>query len=369
MRLASPRRSPLSVAVLGLVLAVGSAARAAEPQPPREAARPFGLTKRVPWTTSRVRGTPDPPPPYRTELAFPKLRFEEPLAMAYAPGSDRAFVAQRFGKVVSFPNDPAVEKADLAFDLKKQILGFTFHPNFERNGQIFVAYLIEPDTDPVAKAAGKLRTVHVSRLRVGHDQPPTCDVGTEQLIISWPSLYHDGCCLVFGRDGCLYISAGDGGGPDNGQGLGELSSSILRIDVDHPEGDKPYRVPRDNPFVGLAEQRGPLVGPAGHRAAEVGGEDRVGDLVGEGRGEDPVESALDGHALVRDRAGVETEGRHTPGLAARQLDADGARVGPGRQLPAQPLARDRGAAGLGMPGDLACHLGALGLDDEVRGPV
>ena len=42
--------------------------------------KPFGLEKRVPWTTSKVVGSPEPPPPYRTELAFPKLpKFEEPL--------------------------------------------------------------------------------------------------------------------------------------------------------------------------------------------------------------------------------------------------------------------------------------------------
>jgi len=38
-----------------------------------------GLDQRVPWTTSKVRGSPDPPTPYRTEIAFPKLKFDEPL--------------------------------------------------------------------------------------------------------------------------------------------------------------------------------------------------------------------------------------------------------------------------------------------------
>ena len=88
----------------------------------------------MPWTTSRIKGTPEPPAPYRTEPAFPGLKFEEPLAMAFAPGSDRVFVAQRYGKVYSFPNDPGADRAELVFDLKKQILGLTFHPRFEENG-------------------------------------------------------------------------------------------------------------------------------------------------------------------------------------------------------------------------------------------
>src|SRR5262245_10460291 len=47
--------------------------RAASGQPDKP--RPFGLTKRVPWTTSRVVGSPDPPHPYRVERAFPQLTF------------------------------------------------------------------------------------------------------------------------------------------------------------------------------------------------------------------------------------------------------------------------------------------------------
>ena len=97
--------------------------------------------------------------------------------------------------------------------------------------------------------------MRVSRLEVGHDDPPRCNLASELVLIEWPSLYHDGGCLAFGRDGHLYISAGDGGGPDNGQGLGDLSSSILRIDVDHAERNKPYAVPRDNPFVDIAGAR------------------------------------------------------------------------------------------------------------------
>src|SRR5262245_11324116 len=79
--------------------------------------RPFGMAKRVPWTTSRVKGTPDPGSPYRTQRAFPRLKFQEPLEMAVAPGSGRLFIAERYGKILSFPNDPQVEQADLFLDL------------------------------------------------------------------------------------------------------------------------------------------------------------------------------------------------------------------------------------------------------------
>src|SRR5437763_1128671 len=40
------------------------------------AVKPFGLAKRVPWTTSRLVGSPDPPAPYRLERVFPKVKFK-----------------------------------------------------------------------------------------------------------------------------------------------------------------------------------------------------------------------------------------------------------------------------------------------------
>ena len=42
--------------------------------PPRPAVAPvFRLDQRIPVTTSRVVGSPDPPPPYRNRRVFEKL--------------------------------------------------------------------------------------------------------------------------------------------------------------------------------------------------------------------------------------------------------------------------------------------------------
>ena len=102
MRLATSYRSPC-LALLGLSLVSLAISQGASPEEAQGAERPFGIERRVPWTTSRIKGTPDPPLPYRTEPAFPKLKFAEPLAMAHAPGSDRVFVAQRYGKLSRSP--------------------------------------------------------------------------------------------------------------------------------------------------------------------------------------------------------------------------------------------------------------------------
>src|SRR6516225_1740645 len=83
--------------------------------------KPFGISKRVPWTTSRLTGSPDPPPPYKIVRAFPKLTFKNPLLLTNAPGTERLFVGEQAGKLYSFPNDPEVAKVDLLLDLTTEI--------------------------------------------------------------------------------------------------------------------------------------------------------------------------------------------------------------------------------------------------------
>src|SRR5262249_53281714 len=47
--------------------------------PDAKTAKPFGIEKREPLTTSTVVGFPDPPPPYRTVRALPGYKPEFPI--------------------------------------------------------------------------------------------------------------------------------------------------------------------------------------------------------------------------------------------------------------------------------------------------
>ena len=176
---------------MSVLAATGPSARADEPADRPGLEKPYGLEKRVPWTTSRVRGTPDPPPPYRTEPAFPSLRFAEPLAMAARAGERPRVRRPAVWQVLSFPNDPKVGKAELVLDLGRPLFGLALHPDFARNGYLFVSNLLEP-------AGGRARRMRVSRLKVGPFLPPRGDPRSERVLIEWPSLYHDGGCLAFG---------------------------------------------------------------------------------------------------------------------------------------------------------------------------
>lgn len=221
-------------------------------------AQEVGLDRRVPWTTSNFSGTPEPSLPYLTKRAFPELQFDRCIDLAQPQGSDRLYVAQQNGKIVSFPNDQDVSRFDLAVDLRKEIKGLTdlyaitFHPKFKHNRFIYVCYILK-NPDP--------QGTHIARFKVNDTNPPTIDVSSEKTILTFLSGGHNGCCLKFGPDGFLYISTGDGSGPNPpdrlkaGQDVSNLQSAILRIDVDQSEGKRNYRIPPDNPFVGRENAR------------------------------------------------------------------------------------------------------------------
>ncbi len=216
--------------------------------------------RRTPWTASKVAGTPDPPPPYRAELAFPHLKFEKPVVLAAAKGLGRIFVVELDGKVYSFPNDPACPRADLAVDLAKDqpeagsIFGLAFHPDFARNRQVYLCY---------STKQGGPEGSRVSRFRVhaNGSGPPTIVAKSETILLTWLAGGHNAGCLAFGPDGYLYVAAGDTADPTppdplrTGQDISDVPSSILRIDVDHTDPGRAYRVPPDNPFVKAPKAR------------------------------------------------------------------------------------------------------------------
>jgi len=221
-------------------------------------------TQRVEWTTSKVRGSPEPPSPYKVEVAFPKLKFDEPLDITTGGGSHRLFVTERFGRIYSLPNDSKVEKPDLLLDVNPifgrttpktlATYGFALHPKFTENGYVYVTIVPDPSKE-------EPKGTRVSRFKASGD-PPRCDPKSEMVIIEWASGGHNGGCLEFGPDGMLYIATGDASGIADqymtGQDITTLAGKILRIDVDHPDSATPgrnYGIPKNNPFVGVAHAR------------------------------------------------------------------------------------------------------------------
>jgi uncharacterized repeat protein (TIGR03806 family) len=216
--------------------------------------KPFGINQRVKWTTSHLIGAPEPPPAYRLVRAFPKVTFKEPVFIAQDPTSDRFMVAEYTpGKIFSFrPGDPTGKK-DLFLDMKRGISAFSFHPKYAENGYVFVFSHLDP----------KVKTPQLSRvsrfqLEAGSD-PPHVRPDSEKIIVEWTAGGHNGGEAIIGPDGYLYIVTGDstvGSDPkETGQGIDDLLAVMMRLDVDHPDPGRNYSIPKDNPFVGVADAR------------------------------------------------------------------------------------------------------------------
>ncbi|MCA9054318.1 MAG: PQQ-dependent sugar dehydrogenase [Planctomycetaceae bacterium] len=181
-----------------------------------------------------------------------------PIVLTHAgDGSNLIYVATQQGVVHSFENTPSVDQTQVVLDIQDRVvysdrqneeglLGMAIHPQFKQNGEVFLYY--------TTKHAP--HTSIISRFRRSAGDKNVIDPASEEEIlrIEQPYWNHNGGTIAFGPDGYLYVALGDGGsGNDphgNGQNLGTLLGSILRIDVDHHDEGKAYAIPKDNPFVG-----------------------------------------------------------------------------------------------------------------------
>ena len=228
--------------------------------------------ERTPWTTSRLTGSPEPPPPLRSERVFPNLTFKSPVQLIPFPDHRRYVLVEEHGMIYSFPNDPSCTKAELLLDARKEIrdldkiegcrgvgstFSLVFDPKFAENRFCYLMILLASKDRRKPLENG----TRISRFKVTDTDPPKIDPATEQILITWVGGGHNGCDLQFGNDGFLYISAGDAEDPSppdrlqTGQDISDLMSSILRIDVRHAADGKPYAIPADNPFVGVPKAR------------------------------------------------------------------------------------------------------------------
>jgi glucose/arabinose dehydrogenase len=192
-------------------------------------------------------------------------------------GSGRLFVVDQTGSILIIKDGKLLPQPFL--DLRSKIvtvhpqydergvLGIAFHPDYASNGRFFVRYSAPRDGGPEEPCSqpGFIVGCHkevLSEFQVSSN-PDFANPGSETVLftVDKPQFNHNGGQIIFGPDGYLYFSLGDGGGANDGladnppshgptgnaQNLQVALGKLHRIDVD---GAKPFQVPPDNPFVG-----------------------------------------------------------------------------------------------------------------------
>jgi glucose/arabinose dehydrogenase len=225
-------------AVLGVlvVLSVGQRpeAQAGEPFP----ASNYGLTEVIAAGPNVDRPVDLVMIPGSNDQAVVVMQSDETV---YLVSLSNAFPPQLYGDLKAYVEGTGVEQG---------LLSLAFSPNFGVDQRVYVYYTQD-------SAAGEPTVL--SRFQVVAAQMVTAGPGAETRILEVPDNYatHNGGKIIFGDDGYLYLSIGDGGRPVGGKGdidehaqnIDDLRGKILRLNV---TGQATYSIPGDNPFVGAA---------------------------------------------------------------------------------------------------------------------
>ena len=180
--------------------------------------------------------------------------YKKPVFITSYPNNSKLlYVVEQAGLIKIIKNGKKLSRP--FFDINKRVvnpnrpgderglLGFVFHPDHINNSKFYINYMDNDGYTIVSEFSTN------SELRANHKSERTI------LKLKQPYGNHNGGDIQFGPDGYLYISIGDGGkagDPLNaGQDLSSLFGKIIRIDIEQ----KPYGIPKSNPFFGQKDKR------------------------------------------------------------------------------------------------------------------
>ena len=193
-------------------------------------------------------------PRLQVQRLFPNITLRRPVQAVQAPGDDKhLYVLEQAGRVMRLDlTKPDATEAEVWMDIREQVnsagnelglLSIVFDPKFADTHQFFLYY-----------TANKPLRSELTRFDVAPATGmPVLKSAKVFLEVKQPYSNHNGGTALFGPDGMLYLSLGDGGAANdphgNSQNMAALLGKIIRIDVRRSEGGEPYAIPADNPFV------------------------------------------------------------------------------------------------------------------------
>ncbi|MDE2966727.1 MAG: PQQ-dependent sugar dehydrogenase [Chloroflexota bacterium] len=181
-------------------------------------------------------------------------QFHQPVEMIELPDGS-LLVAEQRGYITRFvDNGGEIEQfgildltESITFGGEQGLLSMALDPRFADDPYIYVYY-----------SPRGANITRLSRFRIVQGE---AFVPSELVVIEVAQPYsnHNGGAVRFGPDGMLYLGLGDGGAANDPQGHGQnretLLGTVIRIDVNDIDTSSPYRIPTDNPFLGIAGVR------------------------------------------------------------------------------------------------------------------
>jgi len=170
------------------------------------------------------------------------------------PNDNRIFVCEKVGRIRIINRNTGVMNVTPFLNItslvyssgnEQGLLGLAFHPDYANNGYFYIFY---------NHRAGSTDYTRLVRYQVSaFADTAMINSAKVMMTVYHPFSNHNGGNLMFGKDGYLYVSMGDGGSggdPANrAQNCDSLLGKILRLDVGNP--NPPYYFsPASNPFYG-----------------------------------------------------------------------------------------------------------------------
>jgi glucose/arabinose dehydrogenase len=191
--------------------------------------------------------------PNRVKLTFVERAsgLDQPVLVTSAPGTARLFIVERTGIIRVYSKGHLLKTPYLDISSRvntsgpeEGMLGLAFAPDFAKSHKLWVTYTTK---------SGALR---LSRFTAQSATASKLNSFSERVLLSVPHptyQNHNSGMLVFGKDGYLYLSTGDGGGGGDpfahAQNRKFLNGKLLRIDARNSCGIKRYCIPATNPYA------------------------------------------------------------------------------------------------------------------------
>jgi glucose/arabinose dehydrogenase len=209
--------------------------------------------------------------------------FTQPVAVAAVPGdTERLFIVEKTGVIKVRTGGQVSDFLDISSLVtnagEQGLLAFAVAPDYVTSGRAFAYYVDK---------AGDLQ---LDEYRRTADGPDRADPATRRPLLTIqhdPASNHNGGQLLFGPDGRLYLSTGDGGThPDpegDAQSTASLLGKVLRLDVGIPPSAVDTVAPRLRTMVKRRQRVLRLRGAVAYfRCSEAcsvvaGGRLRIGD--------------------------------------------------------------------------------------------